>query len=299
MQVPVTSTSAVNSSFGSSVSAFSTQAVERALSSSPTSSSRTSTAPSFVSPSTDGASVGPRSSVALSPSSSQTTNEPTTENDDSVVISDEGRSKSLADKRAAVEGEEEAVVRALAARDLEVRVHEQAHSSVGGELAGAASYSFKQGPDGARYAVSGEVSIDVGDVPGDPGATLEKMSRVRRAALAPADPSAQDRQVAAMATQKMTEAQADMANEQREALQADAKLREDKRDEFSAELKLARNQDDTQKATSDREEDKNAFESVADKFAEYNTRLRQINETLLRISSPVQPSAGSLLDDIA
>lgn len=228
----------------------------------------------------------------------------TSSSEDKVVISDEGRSKSFADSQAKAdklsvsESEKEAVLRELAARDLEVRVHEQAHASVGGELAGAASYSFKQGPDGARYAVSGEVSIDVSDVPGDPQATLEKMSRVRRAALAPAEPSSQDRQVAAMATQKMTEAQAQITAEQRDALQADAKQSDEQRTKFRDELEQASKQESGLNTSQDLA-DESAFVSVADQFAEYNTRLRQINETLLRISAPEIPSSGSMFDEIA
>lgn len=232
-----------------------------------------------------------RSTDIVKPSSSALV-----DNTDDVFISEEGRSKSLADTS---EVKDDELLRELAARDLEVRTHEQAHASVGGELAGTASYSFTQGPDGARYAVSGEVSIDVSDVPGDPQATIDKMARVRRAALAPAEPSAQDRQVAAMATQKMTEAQADLANQQRDALLADAKSSEDQRERFSIELEEARRQEDANKEGSDSDEDNDVFISVAEEFAEYNARLRQINETLLRISAPQTPSAGSILDDIA
>jgi hypothetical protein len=89
----------------------------------------------------------------------------------------------------------------LKVRDREVRAHEQAHLSRGGSLArGGAHYDFEMGPDGRRYAVGGEVRIDVSEVPGDPEQTIDKMARVRQAALAPADPSQQDRQVAAEAT---------------------------------------------------------------------------------------------------
>lgn len=218
------------------------------------------------------------------------------DNTDEVFISEEGRFKSLADTS---EVKDDELLRELAVRDLEVRAHEQAHTSVGGELAGAASYGFTQGPDGARYAVSGEVSIDVSDVPGDPQETIDKMARVRRAALAPAEPSAQDRQIASMATQKMTEAQADLSNQQRDALLADTKSSEDQRERFSIEGEDARRQKDSNTEDSDSDEDNEVFISVAEEFAEYNARLRQINETLLRISAPQTPSAGSILDDIA
>lgn len=95
--------------------------------------------------------------------------------------------------------QELAQVRELAARDREVRAHEQAHASVGGRYASAPSYTFQRGPDGRQYAVGGQVSIDVSPIPGDPEATLAKARIVRRAALAPAQPSAQDRAVAAEA----------------------------------------------------------------------------------------------------
>lgn len=93
----------------------------------------------------------------------------------------------------------------LAARDREVRAHEQAHASVGGQYAGSPTYSFQRGPDGVRYAVGGEVSIDTGKA-ATPEETIRKAQVVRRAALAPAEPSPQDRRVAAEASQIQAEA---------------------------------------------------------------------------------------------
>ncbi|MGM0766932.1 MAG: putative metalloprotease CJM1_0395 family protein [Pseudomonadota bacterium] len=101
----------------------------------------------------------------------------------------------------------------LKARDREVRAHEAAHQATGGQYAGAISYVYERGPDGAQYAVGGEVSIDVSPVQGDPQATIEKMRVVRAAAMAPAEPSAQDRAVAAEAMQTMLQAQAEMSRE--------------------------------------------------------------------------------------
>ncbi len=100
----------------------------------------------------------------------------------------------------------------LKARDREVRAHEAAHQAVGGQHAGAISYSYERGPDGAQYAVGGEVPIDVSPVAGDPQATIEKMRVVRFAAMAPAEPSSQDRAVAAQAMQTMLQAQAELAS---------------------------------------------------------------------------------------
>lgn len=113
-------------------------------------------------------------------------------------------------------GLEDADLRILAglkARDREVRAHEAAHQAVGGQYAGSISYVYERGPDGAQYAVGGEVSIDTSPVQGDPQATIEKMRTVRAAALAPAEPSPQDRAVAAEAMQLMLQAQSELSSE--------------------------------------------------------------------------------------
>lgn len=99
----------------------------------------------------------------------------------------------------------------LAARDREVRAHERAHAAVGGQYAGAPSYQTTRGPDGVSYAVAGEVRIDTGKVPGDPQASLDKALQVKAAANAPAEPSAQDRQVAAEASRMAADARAELA----------------------------------------------------------------------------------------
>lgn len=93
------------------------------------------------------------------------------------------------------------VISELAARDREVRAHERAHASVGGQFAGAPHYEYTRGPDGVSYAVSGEVSISTGAISGDPEATIAKARQIKRAAAAPADPSGQDRRVMAQASQ--------------------------------------------------------------------------------------------------
>ncbi|GGC94784.1 putative metalloprotease CJM1_0395 family protein [Vreelandella lutescens] len=104
--------------------------------------------------------------------------------------------------------------------DREVRQHEMAHQTVGAPYTGGATYEYEVGPDGKRYAVAGEVSIDYGPVPGDPQATVEKMQTVIAAALAPADPSPKDLQVAAQARQYLLEAKLEAAREQSEMNQA-------------------------------------------------------------------------------
>lgn len=125
----------------------------------------------------------------------------------------------------------------LVSRDQEVRTHEQAHAAVGGRYAGAPSYTYERGPDGKRYAIGGEVGIDTGAVPNNPEATLSKMELVIRTALAPAEPSAQDRQVAAQAQVKMAEVRVQLAQQQRSEAQAaiDARAEQRKEDEKPAE----------------------------------------------------------------
>lgn len=103
--------------------------------------------------------------------------------------------------------QEEKQVRELKARDREVRAHEQAHATVGGPYAGSPQYQYTTGPDGKRYAIGGEVPIDASAVPNNPDATIRKMDIVIRAALAPAEPSAQDKQVAQQAQQTRLQAQ--------------------------------------------------------------------------------------------
>jgi len=106
--------------------------------------------------------------------------------------------------------EQERVITQLEQRDQEVRTHEAAHAAVGGSHAGSPTYSYEQGPDGKKYVVDGEVSVDVSVVSGDPQATIAKMQQVHAAALAPANPSAQDRRVASTATQEILVAQSEL-----------------------------------------------------------------------------------------
>ena len=111
------------------------------------------------------------------------------------------------------EQQDAAEIEQLKARDQEVRVHEQAHASTGGQYAGAPQYEYTTGPDNKRYVTDGEVSIDVSEEK-PPEETLKKMEQVRAAALAPAEPSSQDLKVAAEASQKATEARSDIAKGQ-------------------------------------------------------------------------------------
>lgn len=109
--------------------------------------------------------------------------------------------------------EEQQEVEDLKARDKEVRIHEQAHASIGGQYASSPSYTYEQGPDGQRYITDGEVPIDISKVSGNPQATIDKMEQVYRAALAPAEPSSADRSIANEAQANITEARAELAKQ--------------------------------------------------------------------------------------
>lgn len=103
-------------------------------------------------------------------------------------------------------------LRQLKSRDLVVRAHEAAHlAAASGIVVGSASYSYQRGPDGVQYAVGGEVSIDTSKVAGDPNATLQKAQQIQAAALAPTQPSSQDRAVAARAAKMAIEAKAEIS----------------------------------------------------------------------------------------
>ena len=106
---------------------------------------------------------------------------------------------------------EQQEVKSLKLRDQEVRSHELAHAAVGGAYTGAPNYSFEVGPDGNKYAIGGEVSVDLAPVDGNPSATIAKMQKVHAAALAPANPSIQDTRVAASAAKLIAQAQSELS----------------------------------------------------------------------------------------
>jgi hypothetical protein len=143
------------------------------------------------------------------------------------------------DENRAAEGEftpeQQRAIADLKTIDREVRAHEQAHVSVGGSyILGGPLFEYESGPDRKRYAVGGEVSIDSSPERDNPEATIAKMQVVRAAALAPADPSAQDRAVATAAASEESRARSEL-NERKAA-----EARGDR------ETKPAQNADDNQ-----------------------------------------------------
>ncbi len=191
------------------------------------------------------------------------------------------------------------LIRTLSQREAEVHAHENAHSAVGGQYAGSASYTYQRGPDGVNYAVGGEVSIDVSVIPGDPVATLQKMQLVQRAALAPAEPSAQDRKVAALAAQQANQARAELAT------QGDNGSQQDSSDAVLADDQQKRSgiTQNVSQSTSQASQQDSAIESQADSnqtgFQVANERIAKINEILVSISqSDTRNASGQLLDAV-
>lgn len=104
----------------------------------------------------------------------------------------------------------QAAVAQLKAIEEKVKAHEAAHKAAGGTMTGPVSYSYTRGPDGRNYITGGEVPIAIS--PGKtPQETVSRMQQVIQAALAPADPSPQDRAVAAQAAAQQQQASQQMA----------------------------------------------------------------------------------------
>ncbi len=124
-------------------------------------------------------------------------------------------------------------VEKLKAIERDVIAHEAAHKAVGGQYAGAVSYSYTTGPDGKRYITGGEVPISA-PAGRTPEETILIMERVQRAALAAGSPSSQDISVAssaaalqAAARQELTRGQAEKAYGQWPLTQDDSSRRPD------------------------------------------------------------------------
>lgn len=183
----------------------------------------------------------------------------------------------------------------LQQRDQEVRRHEQAHAAAAQGLVGAPSYRYEQGSDGQHYAVDGKVSIDMSPIANDPAATMLKMQQVYRAALAPAEPSAQDRRIAALASQKMEQARVELEQIEQQQAKFERAISESKQSELRQDIDQARQQlNEFVPAESDGIP---SSEAVIHQFAEVNIRSRYINETLLRLTEPASTQQGYLFDE--
>lgn len=188
---------------------------------------------------------------------------------------------------------EQAQIQQLASRDREVRAHEQAHRSVGGQFAGPVSLDLTRGPDGRAYAVSGEVSISLSSVAGDPQATIAKLEQVQRAALAPAEPSSQDRQVAATAGQGVLEAQAQLQQQKIDEQRAG----QEARDVASAEAKAEKEAEEKQRLARETDAEEQAM-SAKERLDLINQRSRKVAQNLVQLDAfnTSQQSAGRQLN---
>lgn len=109
----------------------------------------------------------------------------------------------------------------LKARDLEVKVHEQAHiGAAAGLNTSAPSYEYETGPDGKRYAVGGEVNISFVESK-DPASNIANAQKMKNAALAPAQPSGQDYSVARHADSIVAQAQKELTQQKMEETTVD------------------------------------------------------------------------------
>lgn len=123
--------------------------------------------------------------------------------------------------------------------EQKVKAHEAAHKSAGGPITGPISYSYTRGPDGRNYITGGEVPITISSGR-TAQETINRMQQVIQAALAPADPSPQDRavaaQAAAMQVQARSESERTPAKES--ATGENPGSRSDKRDEPGPQANL-------------------------------------------------------------
>jgi hypothetical protein len=91
--------------------------------------------------------------------------------------------------------------------------HEGAHAMVGGTLMlGGPVYQYELGPDGEVYETAGQSRIDMSPIAGNPQGTIFKMQHVKRAAMAPLNPSGADRVVASQADQIENQARKHLQN---------------------------------------------------------------------------------------
>ena len=110
--------------------------------------------------------------------------------------------------------QEQREVSELKTTDAEVKAHENAHKAAAAGLSTSApNYEYETGPDGKKYAVAGDVNVSY-QSSSDPEVNLKNAQQLRAAALAPADPSSQDRKVAMQAEREIAQARQEILEEQ-------------------------------------------------------------------------------------
>jgi hypothetical protein len=146
------------------------------------------------------------------------------ESGDSYVMSEDAKreiekEKSKESINEEISDDEKKEVESLKKRDREVRIHEQAHIAASGNIpVSGPVYTFKKGPDGNMYVVDGHVNFTLpkGNTPDE---KLQIAQQLRRLALAPANPSSKDRQVAAKASEKINSANKEKREENLEKIE--------------------------------------------------------------------------------
>ncbi len=220
----------------------------------------------------------------------------TPESDETPQDGDDGKVSQRREQQE--QQQEQQQIRELAARDREVRAHEQAHASVGGKYAGSPSFTFERGPDGVNYAVGGEVPISLPSGGGDPAETLAAAEQVRRAALAPAEPSAQDRSIAATASQIANDARVEIALETREQQTTSEEPKETEADE--SDTVAAREAEQKKQAAEDARRDEQARQERLEELRAVARRSLQLSERLITLDNiQGQQSVGSVVDQLA
>lgn len=114
---------------------------------------------------------------------------------DNTIISRLSGNQVLVAKKhepGAPDSSEQNTIEELKRRDKEVRAHESAH---GGDprlvKIGAAQFDYTIGPDGKAYATGGRVTLSTGSAR-TPEEALSKAEALKKAAMAPGEPSSKD-----------------------------------------------------------------------------------------------------------
>lgn len=218
-----------------------------------------------------------RSRSEKNTSSAESANDPFAENPES----------ENSEQDEAEELEKQAVIRQLAARDQDVRQHEAAHSAVGSALAGAPQFNYVRGPDGVLYAESGEVSISLRVASDDPQVVLSVAEQVQRAALAPAEPSGQDRRVAAQAAQIAQQARSELAAQ---------RVAESKNEEKPEDETASVGDQQTEEKISSEQEKAARLEAQAEEIREKEARQKARREEALREQARSEANAKRLAE---
>ncbi|MFA7404805.1 MAG: putative metalloprotease CJM1_0395 family protein [Pelobacteraceae bacterium] len=169
------------------------------------------------------------------------TTEPATSEQKSPQPAQVGETKQEEDPRV------QQTIAQLKSTEEKVKAHEAAHKS-GGAATGPVSYSYTRGPDGKNYITAGEVPITI-STGSTPQETISRMQQVIQAALAPADPSPQDRAVAAQAAAIQQEARQEQADSTQPGAGVDQKKPAEANNAQMQEVTITRNGSSAQQSS--------------------------------------------------